>query len=181
MLLLKPNQRRNKKREDKMHPKMIAKQIIDFNKASFDNTFDTITAVQDHTEKMVELFLETATIFPEDGKKVISDWVKAYKKGRIDFKSAIDDSFKTVEEFFVNAANNMGFSFYGIVERTDKSMRDVTDKIKKASVEAVDRSIQTMATIAEKTAKKQITASGKSGAGITSAVSKSGKKSRKNK
>ena len=43
-----------------MHPKMIAKQIIDFNKATFDNTFDALTALQDHSEKMVRLFLEKA-------------------------------------------------------------------------------------------------------------------------
>jgi polyhydroxyalkanoate synthesis regulator phasin len=162
-----------------MHPKMIAKQIIDFNKASFDHTFDTLTVLQDHTEKMVELFLERATIFPEEGKKVITDWVKVYKKGREDFKSSVDDSFKYVEDFFVNAANNMGFSMYGIVERTDQSLRDVTDKIKKASVEVVDKSIQTMATIADKTARKQITSVSKSGADLAGIVRKSGNKSRK--
>ena len=162
-----------------MNPKMIAKQIIDFNKASFDNTFDAVTVLQDHTEKTVELFLERATIFPEEGKKVITERVKAYKKGREDFKSAVDGSFKSVEDFFVNAANNMGFSIYGIVERTDQSMRDVTDKIKKASVEVVDKSIQTMATFADKSAKKQITTVSKSGAGLAGTVSKSGKKSRK--
>lgn len=162
-----------------MHPKMIAKQIIDFNKASFDNTFDAITVVQDHTEKMVELFLERANLFPKEGKKVMTDWVEAYKKGRSDFKSAADDSFKSVEDIFVNAANNMGFSIYGIVERTDQSLRYATDKIKKASVEVVDKSIQTMAKIADKTAMKQITSVGKSGAGLTGTVNKAGKKSRK--
>ena len=133
-----------------MHPQMIAKQIIDYNKATFDNTFDTIKVLQDHAEKTVELFLGKANLFPEEGKKVIIDWVKTYKKGREDFKSAVDDSFKTVESFSVDAANMLGYSLYGMIEKTDQSFRDVTHKIKKASVEVVDKSIQTMAVIADK-------------------------------
>ena len=139
-----------------MHPKMIAKQIIDFNKATFDNTFDALTALQDHSEKMVRLFLEKASLFPPEGKKVITEWVEAYKKGRKDFKESVDDSFKTVDDFFIGWANEMGFSIYGLMEKTDQSVREVTEKIKKASIEVVDKSIQSIAIVAAK-AKKQNT------------------------
>ena len=134
-----------------MHPQMIAKQIIDFNKATFDNTFDTIKILQDNTEKTVRDFLDKANLFPEEGKKVITDWVKTYKKGREDFKSTVDDSFKTVESFFVETANVLGYSLYGMAEKTDQSLRDVTHKIKKASVAVVDKSIRTMEVVADKT------------------------------
>lgn len=39
-----------------MHPKMIAKKIIDFNKSNFDNTFEAVNVLQDHSERMVDLF-----------------------------------------------------------------------------------------------------------------------------
>ena len=164
-----------------MHPKMIAKQIIDFNKATFDNTFDTITAIQDHSEKMVRLFLEKASFFPPEGKKVITEWMDAYKKGKRDFKESVDDSFKTVEDYFVNSANAMGFSIYGLIEKMDKSVGEVTDKIKKASIEVVDKTIQTRAIIADKTlnqnkiAKKEMVVGGKSGTGSAKAVRKAAK------
>jgi polyhydroxyalkanoate synthesis regulator phasin len=134
-----------------MHPQMIAKQIIDFNKAAFDNTFDTIKILQDNTEKTVKEFVEKATFFPDEGKKVIIDWVETCKKGRTDFKSAIDDNFKTVENIFVGAANLVGQSLYGMAEKTDKSLRDVTHKIRKASVAVVDKSIQTLTVVADST------------------------------
>ncbi len=154
-----------------MHPKMIAKQIIDFNKATFDNSFDTIKILQDQTEKNVKEFVEKANLFPEEGKKVIIDWVKTYKKGREDFKSAVDDSFKTVESFFVDTANMLGYSLYGMVEKTDQSFRDVTHKIKKASVAVVDKSIQTMAVVTDKTMlNKQIVGKGKPDNGKASTV-----------
>jgi hypothetical protein len=37
---------------------------------------------------------------PEEGKKVLSEWVKAYKKGRDDFKKVVDQNFKNAEAFF---------------------------------------------------------------------------------
>jgi hypothetical protein len=83
-----------------MDPKQIAKQVIQFNKTAFDNTFDALTALQEQTEKMMGMYLEQAPLIPEEGKKAINDWLKAYKKGRVDFKAAADENYKKVEEFF---------------------------------------------------------------------------------
>jgi polyhydroxyalkanoate synthesis regulator phasin len=83
-----------------MEQKQIAKQMIEFNKTAFDNSFAAMAALQDQTEKLVMSFLDKAVWFPEEGKKTISDWVQSYKKGRDDFKSAADDSFRKVTEYF---------------------------------------------------------------------------------
>ena len=86
-----------------MDQKQIAKQMIDFNKTTFDNTFNAMTILQDQTEKLVFRFLEKAQWFPEKGKEVINEWVKAYKKGREDFKAAADDNYKKVTDYFSKA------------------------------------------------------------------------------
>jgi len=78
----------------------IAKQMIDFHKATFDNTFNAMSVLQEQTERMVTMFLEQSPWVPEEGRKAISDWVKTYKKGRTDFKVTVDDSFKKVDDFF---------------------------------------------------------------------------------
>ena len=83
-----------------MDQKQIAKQMMDFNKTAFDNNFNSITILQDQTEKLVFRFLEKAPLLPEDGKKAINEWIKAYKKGRLDFKAAADDSYKKVTDYF---------------------------------------------------------------------------------
>ncbi|HPK53378.1 MAG TPA: hypothetical protein PK114_02895 [Smithellaceae bacterium] len=83
-----------------MEPKQIAKQMIDFNKAAFDNSFEAMAVLQDQTEKMVNAIIEQNTLIPEEGKKAVADWIKSYKKGRNDFKAAADESFKKVEAFF---------------------------------------------------------------------------------
>jgi hypothetical protein len=39
-------------------------------------------------------------MFPEEGKKAVIEWMKAYKKGCDDFKNIVDENFKKVETFF---------------------------------------------------------------------------------
>ena len=84
-----------------MDQKEILKQMVAFNKTAFDNSFKTMVMLQEQNEAMVNTFLGQATWLPEEGKKVIDDWVKTYRKGRDDFKKVVDESFKKVEDFFV--------------------------------------------------------------------------------
>ena len=52
---------------------------------------------------MVKRLLDQAPWIPEEGEKTVSEWVKAYKKGREDFKKTVDDNYKKVEDFFTGA------------------------------------------------------------------------------
>ena len=84
-----------------MEPAVIAKQMIAFNKTTFDNAFNSMVMLQEQTERMVDTFLEQNPWLPEDGKKVLDQWAEAYKKGRDDFKKAVDQNFKKAESLFV--------------------------------------------------------------------------------
>jgi len=83
-----------------MDPKQVAKQMIQFNKAAFDNTFTAMTVLQEQTEKMMSMFLEQSPWIPAERKKDISDWIKAYKRGRDNFKIVVEDNYKKVEDYF---------------------------------------------------------------------------------
>jgi len=80
----------------------MLKQALGVYKTAFDNSFDTICAIQDQTEKMLNLFLDNATWLPEEGKKAIIEWGKTYKKGRDDYRATVNESYKKVEELFAN-------------------------------------------------------------------------------
>jgi hypothetical protein len=86
-----------------VEPLGMAKQMIDFQKATFDNTFNAMVLLQDQTERMVGTFMEQATFLPEEGKKMMRDWAQAFKKGREEFKAAVDESFGKVEAYFAEA------------------------------------------------------------------------------
>jgi hypothetical protein len=85
-----------------MEPNAMLKQMLDFNKTAFDNSFYAMSTIQEQNAKMVNTFLEQASWMPDEGKKVIRDWVDAYKKGCEDFKKAADENYSKVDEFFAS-------------------------------------------------------------------------------
>ncbi len=80
----------------------MAKQMIDFNKTTFDSTFNAMVLLQDQAEKLVFDYLEKATWFPEEGKKAINEWVNSYKKARENFKNSYDESYKKITDYFIS-------------------------------------------------------------------------------
>ena len=87
-----------------MEPLKLAKQMIDFNKATFDNTFSAMVLLQEQMEKMVGAFMEQSTFLPAEGRKMLDEWVESFKKGRENFKKTVDEGFAKVEDYFTEAA-----------------------------------------------------------------------------
>jgi hypothetical protein len=83
-----------------MEPLGFTKQMIDFYKATFDNTFNAMVMIQEQIEKVSGIALQQASWLPEEGIKAINEWTDAYKKSREEFKSLVDENFEKVEEFF---------------------------------------------------------------------------------
>ena len=79
-----------------MDQKQVLKQMIDFNKAAFENGYNSIVMLQDQVESMTNTLLDQATWLPQEGRKVIEDWVAIYKSGREAFKKAVDGSYGNV-------------------------------------------------------------------------------------
>jgi len=88
-----------------MDQNQITKQMIDFQKTTFDNTFNGLVMFQDQTEKSMNSFFEQGAGIPAEGKKAINEWIAACKKGRDDFKKTVDENFKKVEAFFEKASS----------------------------------------------------------------------------
>lgn len=83
-----------------MEPVKIAEQMVEFQKAIFDNNFSTMGMVQEQGESMIKMSLEQAAWLPENGKKVVNEWLMGYKQGREDFKRIVDGNFKRIEALF---------------------------------------------------------------------------------
>jgi len=86
-----------------MDQKETVKQMIQYNKTVFENTFSSLAMLQDQMEKTMDMFLKQSSWLPAEGKKVVEEYAKAYKKARENFKSAVDEGFKKVEGFFGGA------------------------------------------------------------------------------
>jgi aminoglycoside/choline kinase family phosphotransferase len=78
-------------------PTMFTKQMIDFQKATFGNAYNSVSLLQDQAERMAYLALEKMPWFPEEGKKVLDEWVVMYKKGREEFKVTAIQNYASVK------------------------------------------------------------------------------------
>ncbi len=82
-----------------MFNKTMYTQMVNFQKTTFENSFNAMLKMQEQGEAMLNVFLSQATWMPEEGKKAIKDWAEASQKARADFKKVVDDNFKIVEKF----------------------------------------------------------------------------------
>ena len=76
-----------------MYTQNIAKQMIDFQKTTFDNSFNAFAMIQDQTERMFDSAMDQASWLPKESKRAIDEWVKLCRSGRADFKSIVDENF----------------------------------------------------------------------------------------
>jgi hypothetical protein len=83
-----------------MDQKQLLKQMIEFNQATFSNTFKAMTMLQDQFERVAQTALDQANWLPEEGRKAIENWVEAFKTGQTEFKKYVDESYKKVESYF---------------------------------------------------------------------------------
>lgn len=78
---------------------------MDFNKNAFDNTFNVMMNVGEQNEKILRSFVDQSW-WPEEGKRVVLEWVDIYRKGWVDFKKAADENYKTVVKYLESEKRN---------------------------------------------------------------------------
>jgi len=85
-----------------MNSNPIVKQMLDFQKTTFDNIFNAMVLVQEQGEKLTNALFEQASWLPEENKRLMDQWLTMSKKGRDDLKSAMDDNYKNVSDLLAS-------------------------------------------------------------------------------
>lgn len=130
-----------------MYPKSMIKQILDFNKKVFEDSFSVIAAIEEQSEKTLSLFKEETLFFPEQSKKAIEEWIKTYKNGMDNFKTNIDSRFKFIEDCLLKAYEEMEMSLNSMAEETP-STESIKQKAKKTA--AVKKAVPRKRTVIKK-------------------------------
>ena len=86
-----------------MDAKKMGKQMMDFYKSTFDNSFSAMMMLQEQMERMANLYWGQMVNVPDEFKKGLTEWSKSYKKNCEDFKKVVDDNFKKLESLFQEA------------------------------------------------------------------------------
>lgn len=82
-----------------MDQKQMLKQIVEFNQATFNSTFNAIEMLQDQFERVAQTVMDQASWMPAEGRKAVDSWIAACKAGRDNYKSYLDESYKQAEKY----------------------------------------------------------------------------------
>ncbi len=83
-----------------MDQKQMVKQMIEFNKTSFNNTYETMLMMNEQAEKVTESIISSQPAFlPENNRKILDEWSAAYKKGCTEIKNTVNSNFDKLEEY----------------------------------------------------------------------------------
>jgi hypothetical protein len=81
-----------------MQANKIAKQVIDFQKMSFDSWFSALTLMQDQATMAMNTMIDQARWMPQDGRDAVQNWMGVIQDERTRLKGYVDDSFVTLEK-----------------------------------------------------------------------------------
>lgn len=82
-----------------MDQKTLMKQLLEFNKTSFNNTYNTMIMMQEQAERMTSTLINHPTLLTDEGKHTIEEWVKVFKTKRDEYQEIVNSNFKKLDEF----------------------------------------------------------------------------------
>ena len=85
-----------------MDPSEVAKQTARFAKVTFDNTFNVMLLVQEQVERTIDIYLDQMLVVPQEGRKVVGEWVNTYKISASELKKELDRKYKDLASFFTD-------------------------------------------------------------------------------
>jgi hypothetical protein len=116
-----------------MDQKSMARQVFDYQKTTFDSFIESVATIQDQAEKSLSFFLDKNPWLPEESKNVILEWGNIYKKGRDDFKQALDDGLDRMGSYFENAAEAAGQAAKKTAKSTEEAAKKASESHGRAS------------------------------------------------
>ncbi|MFW2366284.1 MAG: hypothetical protein ACN4GW_07690 [Desulforhopalus sp.] len=84
-----------------MDTTQMAKQTLEFQKTTYNNSFNAMVLAQEQTEKMLSSYIEKLPWTTEENIKSLDASVEMGKKARDDFKKAVDEGYAKFEEMLV--------------------------------------------------------------------------------
>lgn len=81
------------------------KQILDFQRAAFENGYDAIVALQERQLELADRMMNQVPNLPDEARELIRTWRGAAQDGQRQFKNTIDGSFDAVTTYLDRLAD----------------------------------------------------------------------------
>jgi len=101
-----------------MNSTFMIRQTLEANKKIFEESFNAMSAFQEHAENMMRLLWGRSLFLPPENNKIRDDWGSHCKNCLEEFKKSIDLRFKLMEDYFLNTAEQVESSLNAAGEKT---------------------------------------------------------------
>ena len=91
--------KKNLKATMKQRVAKTALRVVEIEKKTFDRVAERVGSVQARVDRVVQKRVESAKWLPKEGKQLVAEWMHTMKKGRGDFRKAMDVTFDLSSEF----------------------------------------------------------------------------------
>lgn len=75
------------------------KKVLEYNKAIFENTCNSVVAAQQHIEELTGKTLKEAEFVPEESKVFVKKWIELGKKTTENYKQAVTRGQEQLEGY----------------------------------------------------------------------------------
>jgi hypothetical protein len=82
-----------------MEYNQIAKQMVDFQRISFENWFNAVSLMQDQAASSMDMVLGQSGWIPDDSRQSVKGWMDMLQKERVRFKDYMQKGFDDLEKF----------------------------------------------------------------------------------
>ena len=80
----------------------IMKNILAYQKAGFENAYNSAVTIHQKTQGWIDETLAKAPYFPEPGKMLVDSWMNTIKETRDGFKQYVNEQQAQIEAFLSN-------------------------------------------------------------------------------
>lgn len=80
------------------------KEMVGMLKANAENSFQTISLLQEQSEKVARLMIEQGTAVQAEGRKFLEQWMDALKKQQQDYREKLKSQMEKLEQFLGKTA-----------------------------------------------------------------------------
>ncbi len=75
------------------------KQVLDFQKAAFENGYNALVALQDRQLELADRMMNQLPNLPDEAHELVRTWRSAAEDGQRQFKQTVDSSFDAITEY----------------------------------------------------------------------------------
>jgi hypothetical protein len=84
-----------------METNQMTKKILDFQKDVIFQWYDVVTSMQEQAAESLRSVMAQSSWMPDEGRRMVQNWVEACQKGCDDYKELVEDSLSGLEKVLV--------------------------------------------------------------------------------